>query len=195
MSLILFALALIVSYVVLGAGIKLLDLATEFPVRFQTHLISLWVVTCGLAILVNIWVFFDLYTAILVIGIILGLIVTRKVDSSFFLLLAITTLPLSFFQLLVLSGFLMGFPTLIIIFVVSIMDELLHSKASQIAHSTLRWAIFHRPLLKITVLILPFFGLLTLFHAVAFWGFDIAYDFISFRFRANSSSTSSELTA
>ena len=195
MSLVLFALALIVSYVFLGAGIKLLDLATDFPVQFQSRQTSLWVVTCGLVILVNLWVFFDLYTAILVIGIILGLIVTRKVDSSFFLFLTITTLPLSFFRLLVMSGFLMGFPTLIIIFVASIMDELLHSKASQITHSTLRWAIVHRPLLKITVLILPFFSLLTLVHTVAFWGFDIAYDLISHRFRANSSSTHSELAA
>lgn len=195
MSLVLFALALIVSYVLLGAGIKLLDLATDFPVQFQSRHTSLWVVTGGLVILVNIWVFFDLYTAILVIGIILGLIVTRKVDSSFFLFLTITTLPLSFFRLLVMSGFLMGFPTLIIILVASIMDELLHSKASQIAHSTLRWAIVHRPLLKIIVLILPFLGLLTLVHTVAFWGFDIAYDLISYRFRANSSSTRSESTA
>jgi hypothetical protein len=194
MSLVLFPLALIVSYALIGASIKLLDLATDFPNQFQTHHTSLWVVTCGLVILVNIWVFFDLYTAVLVIGIILGLIVTRKVDSSFFLVLTITTLPLSFFRLLDLSGFLMVLPTLIFIFVASTMDELLHSKASQIAQSTLRWAIVHRPLLKITVLLLPFLGLLTLFHTVAFWGFDIAYDLISYRFRANPSPVPFEST-
>lgn len=187
MSLVLFALALIASYALIGAGIKLLDLATEFPNQFQSRPTSLWLVTSGLAVLVNIWVFLDLYTAVLVIGILFGLIATRKVDNSFFFVLAITTLPLSFFRFFDLSSFLIVLPTLIIVFFASMLDELLHSKASQISQSTLRWIIIHRPILKFTVLVLPFLGLLTLFHMIAFWSFDIAYDFVSYQFRALSS--------
>jgi hypothetical protein len=70
------------------------------------------------------------------------------------------------------------------VFFASTLDEFLHSKAENIKTRGIRWVLEHRPILKITVLILPFFGYLTLAHTIAFWAFDIAYDLMTYYFGA-----------
>ncbi len=184
MSSLFFAFTLILSYSFIGAGIKLLDQAADHPNGFQSHQTLLWLVTVTLVVLVNLWVYYDLFTAALAIGIIMGLVVTRKVNNNYFFVLTFAILPLSIFRIIDFVNLFFILQTIIIIFLASIIDELLHSTASKIQSPLFRWIIARRPLLKIVVLILPFFGLLTFIHTIAFWGFDFAYDFVTHYFRA-----------
>jgi hypothetical protein len=144
---------------------------------------------------VNIWIFFDFFTAFLAIGITLGLLITRKVDNYYFLVLAIAILPLSLSRLSDIAVFLVVLPALIAVFVASMLDELLHAKGVQIQETVLRLVLLHRPILKITVLLLPFFGLLTFIHTIGFWCFDIAYDALDHYFGAKSSPNSESSSA
>jgi len=185
MSILFFPLTLIVSYAFIGAGIKCLDQAADYPAHFQSRHVYLWLVTIGLVILVNIWVFFDNYTAVLALGIILGLVATRKVDSPYFFVLAVTILPLGILRIMEPIILFFVLPTLIVVFLASTLDEILHSRNHKIQTPLLRWVIAHRPLLKITVLLLPFLGLLTFDHTIAFWGFDIAYDLVAYYYSAS----------
>ncbi|MFX1402848.1 MAG: hypothetical protein ACFE9D_00060 [Promethearchaeota archaeon] len=186
MSSIPFALALITSYALIGAGIKLVDQAVDDPscIRFRKHL--LWLVVAGLIILVNIWIFLDVYTAVLALGIILSLIASRKIDNTYFILLAITVFPLTLFRFFDIAILILVLPTLIAIFIASLLDEVLHAHAYKIQNAALRRFLLHRPILKICVVILPLFGLLTFIHTIGFWCFDIAYDALAYYFGAKS---------
>jgi hypothetical protein len=135
-------------------------------------------------------VFLDSFTAILAIALLLGLILTRKVDNKYFAVIALIILPIGiwiFFQLPVL--FLLA--SLIPLLLSVIVDELLHGVASKLSSTTVRWVLVHRPVLKCTVIILPFFGLLSLIHTIAFWGFDIAYDGVAYFLRAPNANVNS----
>ncbi len=186
MSLILFALALIISYALIGAGIKLVDQAVDDPSRIRFRKSLLWLVVAVLVILVNIWVFFDVYTAVLALGIILSLIASRKIDNTYFIVLAIAVFPLSLFRFFDIAILILVLPTLIAIFVASLLDEVLHAQASKIHIAAIHHVLLHRPILKISVVILPFFGLLTFIHTIGFWCFDIAYDALAYYFGAKS---------
>lgn len=186
MSSLLFALTLIASYALIGAGIKLLDQLADYPDHYQKRHTYLWLVTVVLAIIVNIWVFFDIYTAVLAIGLILGLIITHKVDNRYFVVLTITILPLSIVQIIEFAFTSSILLTFLVVFLASLFDELFHEKAPKISTTALRTILAYRPLLKILVLILPFWGLLTFIHTFAFWGFDIAYELVTYYFGASS---------
>jgi hypothetical protein len=186
MSSLLFAFLLIASYALIGGAIKVLDQVTDHPDSYQSRHIYLWLLTVILVILVNIWLFFDVYTAVLAIGVILGLIVTHKVDNRFFVVLTITILPLSIFQIVGFAFNSFILLTLLAVFLASIFDELLHEKASKVSTTALHTLLTYRPVLKILVLILPFLGLLTFIHTLGFWGFDIAYELVAYYFGASS---------
>lgn len=186
MSSIPFALALITSYALIGAGIKLVDQAVDDPSRIRFCKSLLWLVVAVLIVLVNIWIFVDVYTAILALGIILSLIAARKIDNAYFIVLAIAVLPLSVFRFFNIAIIILVLPTLIAIFIASLLDEALHTQASKIQNATFRRFLLHRPILKISVVILPLFGLLTFIHTIGFWCFDIAYDAVAYYFGAKS---------
>ena len=186
MSLIPFALTLIISYALIGAGIKIVDQAVDDPSRIRFRKSLVWLVVASLIILVNIWVFFDVYTAVLALGIILSLIVSHKIDNAYFIVLAIAVFPLSLFRFFDMAVLILVLPTLITIFVASLLDEVLHAQASKIHTAAIHHVLLHRPILKISVVILPFFGLLTFIHTIGFWCFDIAYDALAYYFGAKS---------
>ena len=177
------AFALIVSYALIGAGIKVLDHVIDNPTKSSFSKSNLWLITIGLAILVNIWVFFDDLTAVFTIGIISGLVATRKVDNYYFIILAMLVLPLSLFR--IFGVFYLLLPTLIVVFVAALLDELLHTQALKIQNPSVHWVLLHRPALKIAVLFLLLFGYLTLVHTLAFWMFDLAYDLVAYYFGAS----------
>ncbi|MFX1575781.1 MAG: hypothetical protein ACFFCF_01270 [Promethearchaeota archaeon] len=186
MSSLLFALLLIASYSLVGGAIKVLDQLTDHPESYQSRHIYLWLLTVILVILVNICVFLDVYTAVLAIGVILGLIVTHKVDNRYFVVLTITILPLSILRVLGFAFTSFILLTLLAVFIASLFDELLHEKASKVSTTALHTLLTYRPILKILVLILPFWNLLTFIHTLGFWGFDFAYELVAYYFRASS---------
>ncbi len=177
----------IASYAFIGGSIKLLDQVLDQRNYFQKQHVGYWLITLALILLVNVWTCFDVFTAILTVALILGLISTRKVDNLYFVLLAITTFPLSIFTILRTDFLLLLLPTLLVILPTVVLDEVLHAAATNISNRLVAWVLTHRPILKITVLMLPFFGLLTFVHTIAFWCFDISYDLVAYYYRASSS--------
>ncbi|MFX1581949.1 MAG: hypothetical protein ACFFCJ_06980 [Promethearchaeota archaeon] len=184
MSVFLFALVLVGSYAVIGAGIKLIDSVADTAALPSFRPLHIWVVTIGLACLVNLLVLFDIYSAVLVLALVVGLIIARKVDNIYFITLAVFVFPISVFRILEPAIFLLILPTLVLVIVTSALDELLHSRSSKFQNKLFYYIFAHRPILKITVLLLPFFGWLTIFHTAAFWAFDIAYDLVAYYFSA-----------
>ncbi|MFW9831821.1 MAG: hypothetical protein ACFFD8_08600 [Candidatus Thorarchaeota archaeon] len=185
--LLLYSITLITSYATIGAGIKYLDYLSDQSNHYnQTKPNELlqWLLIASLAFLVNFWGFFDAFTALLILALLLGLCGAGKIDNVLFLVLSILSLPVALFTLFNPVFFLFLLPTLLVLIPPIILDEFLDSRASTISHSTLQWVLRHRPLLKIVVFVLPFLGLLPFTHTVAFWSFDVAYDVVAFYFRA-----------
>lgn len=184
MLLLLFPMALILSYAFIGGGIKLLDHLTDEIAKSRQRQLLNWLLSISLIIIINIWVIVDFYTAVFTLALVFGLLGARKVDNIYFIIVAVISLYVALYQ--IFGVFLFLLPTLFALIPAVILDEVIHSVAQKIAQPTLQWVLTHRPLVKIVVLILPFFGLLTFIHAFGFWCFDIAYDLVAYNFRAPS---------
>ena len=185
MLFLLFPMALILSYAFIGGGIKLLDHLTDEIAQSRQRRLLHWFLSIGLILLINFWVILDFYTAVLALALAFGLLGARKVDNIYFTVIAVVSLYVALYQ--IFGFFLFLLPTLFTLIPAVILDEVIHSVAQKIAQPTLQWMLTHRPLVKIVVLILPFFGLLTFIHTIGFWCFDIAYDLVAYYFRAPSS--------
>lgn len=181
-----YILALLISYAFIGGAIKLLDNISDFPSQYRT--LMPWVLTLCLAIIVNGWILLDAFTAILAFALIIGLLGARKVDNVYFVFLALATIPLCLFRILQLNVLPISFLALVVLVPTVIVDEILHSIAQKASQPHLQWLLFHRPLAKIIVFLLPFFGLFTFIHAVAFWCFDITYEIVAYHYSAPSAS-------
>ncbi|MFX1540044.1 MAG: hypothetical protein ACFFBX_04620 [Promethearchaeota archaeon] len=186
MDFILYTLALVISYAFIGGGVKLLDHLTDQPSQHQVSSFFLWVLTSSLALVVVVWTLIDAYTAILALALVFGLIGAKKIDTRFFLVLALIIIPIGIISVFFQGLFLFLLPTLIALIPPVILDELIHSYATRVNQPQMKWILARRPLLKITVIILPFFSLLTFIHTIAFWCFDITYDLVNYVFRASS---------
>jgi hypothetical protein len=176
--------ALILSYAFIGGGIKLLDHLTDEIAKSRQRQLLHWFLSISLIIIINIWVILDFYTAVLALALVFGLLGARKVDNIYFTIIAVICLYFALFQ--IYSVFLFLLPTLFALIIAVILDEVIHSVAQKLTQPALQWVLTHRPLVKIIVLILPFFGLLTFIHTIGFWCFDIAYDLVAYHFRASS---------
>ncbi len=186
MDLILYTLTMVISYAFLGGGVKLLDHLTDQPSQHQVSTFFLWILTSSLVLVVVVWTLNDTYTAILALALVFGLIGAKKIDTRFFLVLALIIIPIGILTVFLQSAFLFLLTILIALIPPVILDELLHSYATGISQPQMKWILSHRPLLKISVIVLPFFGLLTFAHTIAFWCFDITYDLVNYAFRATS---------
>ncbi len=182
MLLLLFPMALILSYAFIGGGIKLLDYLTDEIAKSRQRQLLNWFLSISLIVIINIWVILDFYTAVLALALVFGLLGARKVDNIYFIIVAVISLYVALYK--IFGVFLFLLPTLFALILAVILDEVIHSVAQEIAQPTLQWVLTHRPLVKIVVLILPFFGLLTFIHTIGFWCFDIAYDLVAHHFRA-----------
>ncbi len=181
-----YVLALLTSYAFMGGAIKLLDNISDYPSQYRTRLP--WVLTLSLATIVNIWILLDAFTAILAFALIIGLLAARKVDNIYFICLALATIPLCLLRIFQLNVLPVSLLTLLVLVPSIIVDEILHSIANKPSQPYLRWLLFHRPLVKIIVFVLPLFGLFTVIHAVAFWCFDLTYEIVAYHYRAPSAS-------
>lgn len=186
MLFLLYPLALILSYAFIGGGIKLLDYLTDEPAQSRQRQFLFWFLTIGLVVIINIWTILDIYTAVLALALVFGLLGARKVDNLYFTTIAAITLYIALISILRMGVFLFLLPTFIALIPAVILDEVLHSVAPKTSQPILQWVLTHRPLVKIVVLILPFLGLLTFIHTIGFWCFDITYDLVAYHFRAPS---------
>ena len=188
------AIALISSYAFIGGGIKYLDQIVDQPHLNRKKPWTLWLLSLSLIIITTLVVFFDYFTAILAIALLLGLLLTRKVDNKYFVVIALTVLPIGIWIFLQLPPVFL-LVSLIPLILAAIIDELLHEVATTLSSSNVRWILAHRPVLKCTVIILPFFGLLSFIHTIAFWMFDIAYDGVAYFLRAPNADVNSTPSA
>jgi hypothetical protein len=184
MSLVLFATTLVASYCCIGAAIKLVDDLNDGvrQVRGQSA-ISL-VATMGAAVLADFWIWIDAYSDGLALALLLGLAMARKVDNRYFMALALTTLPFVLLQMFRADVFFLVLPLLLVLAPSAVVDEGLDAISPRLHHAALRLLTKFRPVMKVVVLLLPFWGLLTVFHTIAFWGFDIAYGLVGYGMRA-----------
>ncbi|MFX1563159.1 MAG: hypothetical protein ACFFDP_07615 [Promethearchaeota archaeon] len=170
-----------ISYSILGGIIKFLDDVHDRNRQFSRRALLCWGLTGFTIILLDLWMYFDIFTALLTIALAMGLILIGKVDNYQFIAIALFTLPIAVY-LLYQAGCLLLIPPMLLAFTPSaVLDEVLHDRSHHFNYTAIRWLVSHRPLMKIIVLILPFFGLFTIFHAIAFWFFDITYDLVAYR--------------
>jgi hypothetical protein len=184
MSIVAFAVTLFVSYCGIGAAIKLIDDLHDVMRPHNGRAVLSWALTAGTAVLVNLWASIDAYTNGLALGLLLGLIFTRKVDNRYFLTLTLATLPFVFLLMLRVDVVLLILPMLLTLAPAAAIDEVLDAVGPRLPYASLQLLAKQRPVMKVVVLVLPFCGLLTPFHAIAFWGFDVAYGLVGYGLRA-----------
>jgi hypothetical protein len=184
MSIVAFAVTLLVSYCGIGAAIKLVDDLHDSVRQFRGRSILSWTMIAGAAVLVDLWAYMDAYTDGLALALLLGLVLTRKVDNRYFLALALTTLPFVLLPMVRVDVLLLVLPMLLALAPAAAADEALDAVESRLRRASLRRLARSRPIMKVVVLVLPFFGFLTVFHAIAFWGFDLAYGLVGYGLRA-----------
>lgn len=184
MSIVAFAVTLIASYCCIGAAIKLVDDLHDSVRQVRGRSILSWGITAGAAVLIGIWAYVDAYTDGLALALLLGLVLTQKVDNRYFLALALTTLPFVLLPMLRVDVLLLVPPMLLALVPAAAADEALDAVGPRFRHASLRLLASHRPIMKVVVLVLPFWGFLTVFHAIAFWGFDLAYELVGYSLRA-----------
>ncbi len=183
MTIILPVILLIASYCIIGGIIKFLDDIYDRNRQFYGRVFLCWAFAALVIILLDIWISFDVFTALLTLTLAIGLMITQKVDNHQFLAIALCTLPVAVFFIYQTGLLLLIPPMLLTLTPSAALDELIHGRAQQLTFFPLRWLAQYRPLMKIIVLVLPFFGLFTFFHAVAFWGFDITYELVAYFIR------------
>jgi hypothetical protein len=184
MSIVAFAVTLFVSYCCIGAAIKLVDDLHDDLRQVRGRSLLSWGITAGAAVLIDIWAYMDAYTDGLALALLLGLVLTRKVDNRYFLTLALTTLPFVLLPMLRADVLLLVLPLLLALIPAAAGDEALDAVGPRLRYASLRSLARYRPIMKVVVLVLPFLGLLTVFHAIAFWGFDLAYGLVGSGLRA-----------
>jgi hypothetical protein len=184
MSIVAFALTLLASYCCIGAAIKLIDDLHDSRRQSNGHSTLSWTLTTGTAALVALWASIDAYTDGLALALLLGLVMTRKVDNRHFLALALATLPFVLLPMLRVDVLLLVLPMLLALAPAAAADEVLDAVGPRLRYASLRSLTKYRPIMKVVVLLLPVWGLLTLFHTIAFWGFDVAYAFVGYCLRA-----------
>jgi len=184
MSIVAFAVTLLLSYCCIGAAIKLVDDLHDNLRQVPGHSILSWGITVGAAVLIDIWACIDAYTDGLALALLFGLVLTRKVDNRYFLALALTTLPFVLLPVLRVDVLLLILPMLLALAPAAAVDEALDAVGPRLRHASLQSLARHRPIMKVVVLVLPFWGFLTVFHAIAFWGFDLAYALVGHGLRA-----------
>lgn len=172
---------LIASYSLLGGIIKFLDDVHDRNRQFSGRTPLCWGLTVLVIMLLNIWIYLDVYTALLTLTLAVGLILIRKVDNHQFIVIALCTLPVAVYFIYQAELLLIIPPMLLALTPSAALDEVLHDHAQRFTFPSIQWLARRRPLMKIVVFVLPFFGLFTLFHAIAFWGFDITYELIAYR--------------
>ncbi len=186
MIIIIWIIVLFVTYGYLGGAIKYLDAIQDTQGVLQVPAYIKWFLVISIILLVDIWAYFDSYTAILALAFLIGLTLTQKVDNIPFVMIGLTTLPIILFSLLRVDFITFTLPLLLLLAPAIIFDELFHAFAPRLKQPILRWFAEHRVVLKVMILIPPLLGLFPIYYSIAFWCFDITYELIDNRLRAPS---------
>ena len=129
---------------------------------------------CVSALIFSLLISHNSISSSIIIGIILGVLFSGKINQLNLFFGLVMTLTIAFilnFQ----------FPTLWLLFIVSLfsfIDELSHDRFSSMKHFANFFLL--RPFLKMSFLVIAFLSLIELNYILAFFCFDLSYDFTNF---------------
>lgn len=166
-----------------GFHLKFLDQVVDEGREISRKVIYTLMFTSG--ILAGILMAADIFTAGSVLALVLGMILSKKIDHKLwfiqiFLVLACYSIA-SVLLLATITGFVIDWLelgiTFIIVLVGSIADELFHEVVDRMKDGLLKFILEFRLIMKLIVIFMPFFLASTAwFHAVAWISFDISYE-------------------
>lgn len=181
---------LILAYAILGGGIKYIDQAFDIGV-FNNKIAT--ILSVPLAILMGLLVVFDPISATIFLAVVLGVAVSKKIDNIAFQIAILTLIivPILFHEIVRIEWFPFGFLVL-----AAIIDEYgndwsdrywmnrhlhkaLNKKTDDSILKRLGETLFsHRPVMKITILLLALANYFNLIYFIAFLAFDWTYKII-----------------
>lgn len=184
MELILFILFLLV-YIYTGFSLKLIDQVNDENFELNSKIRT--AILLSSPILAGVVMGMDVYNASVGLMLIVGLLLTKKVnvlDFKIYALLVISSMMVVsvFNQFYVFLNYLSIIITTIILLIAVIADEYLNEflDSKNIENPILKKLASIRPILKIIVFTLPIFNLFTFYHAFMVLGLDIAYDLTNY---------------
>jgi hypothetical protein len=185
---------LVAAYAFIGGGMKYVDQVFDeglFNKRFAL------VLTVIGSILTAYLILSDAYSATIILALIVGMALSRKIDNiafyvAAFLIIALPTVALFFYT----DGFINGdvpikWGPLGILAISAISDETLHDRTEKKLKSGQRVKayerfLYYRPIMKIVMALLVYFLIFPFIYLVAFLAFDASYmavEYISLRGR------------
>jgi len=163
---------IVLGYIIIGGGLKYIDQVYDVHV-FSKRLAYVFSVVCGL--LMGFLIAFDEASAVILLSIIVGEGIARKIDNISFSVVMFLSLviPLLFYVVPVIEDYDVHFSLLpfFLLVISGILDEFI----DDIGDRRKIRALTIRPLMKVMVLALTFFGFFHFIYFIAFIGFDLAY--------------------
>jgi len=167
---------LVATYAFIGGGIKYIDQAYDIGIFDKKIALLLAVIT---GILMGSLIATDQYSAIIFLGIVLSVAITRKIDSPAFYLGVLIVLAAPLAYLFLFQKVNLNWLPFVIIVISGIIDEIGNDMADVKKISGVIQKFFaYRFSMKIAVLLLALFAFLPILYLVAFLAFDVSYALI-----------------
>ena len=169
------ALFIIFSYAFIGGGLKYIDQAYDVHV-FDKHIAWILSVFCGL--LMGMLIALDSPSAVILLGIIISVGITRKIDTPPFHIVALLgiTIPVFLNFTSIIPNYELQINWLLLTFFIlsGIFDEFL----DEVGDKKKIKALTIRPMMKIMVLLFCIFNIFSYLYLLAFLAFDAAYIYV-----------------
>jgi len=164
-----------------GFSLKLIDQVNDEDYKLNSKV--KYIILFSSAIIAGIGMILDLYNAAIGLTLILGLLISKKVNVLDFQIYAVvvplTMVAFSFFnQFYIFLNLHLIILTIIILLVGIILDELLNNYLDSLSinNKLFKSLTSIRPILKIVAFLLPLFNIFTFYHSFQILLFDIGYD-------------------
>ena len=170
------ALIIILTYAFIGGGLKYIDQVYDIHV-FDDSIAWILSVLCGL--LMGTLIALDSPSAIILLGIIISVGITRKIDNPPFYTVALLSIIIPIFLNFtsIISDYEFSINLIPITFIITsgILDEFLDDMGDRKKIKALTF----RPFMKIMVLLLCIFNIFSYIYFLAFLAFDLAYIYVT----------------
>lgn len=168
-----FEVFIIISYALIGAGIKYIDQAYDINI-FSKNKSKLLAPFIG--ILMAYLIMIDNWNALILLSIVIAVAITRKIDNIAFTLGILSLIG----TLLLFGNFLkINWSIFAVLLLSGIIDEIGNDLSDK---NKLKGMFNHffayRFMMKVAVFILFIINILPLIYLIAFWVFDLAYTFV-----------------
>ena len=160
---------LLLSYSLIGGGLKYIDQAYDAKV-FSKKIA--WLIAIITATVMGGLIALDAPSATILLAVIIGVAVTRKIDAYPFYLGVIIV----FTMIVLINNFKIMWTGLLPLLIAGMLDEEFNNMADKKKFPQILNTVFHyRPLMKLTVLGLAVYGMFGPIYFLAFLLFDLSY--------------------